>query len=104
MSKDIFQMQMNQITDCLSSIIAIHDNTCVFCCTPYEHDWHLLHLMQTAKEHGIIFNSTKCHIRQPQIAFYGAVFIAQGMWLDPSKIQALQDLPTPTLKLSISPS
>ena len=34
-------------------------------------------------------------IRQPQIAFYGAVFTAQGMWPDPSKIQALQDLSTP---------
>ena len=32
---------------------------------------------------------------QPQIAFYGAVFTGQGMQQDPSKIQALQDLPAP---------
>ena len=51
--------------------------------------------MQSAKDHGIVFNSAKCHLRQPQIAFYGAVFTAQGMWPNPSKIQALQDLPTP---------
>ena len=62
---------------------------------PEEFDWQLLWLMQAAKEHGIMFNSTKFQIRQPQIAFYGAVFTAKGMWLDPSKIQALQDLPTP---------
>ena len=60
-----------------------------------EHDQHLLHLMQTAKEHGIVFNSVRCHIRQPQISFYVAVFTAQGMWPDPSKIQALQEIPTP---------
>ena len=30
-----------------------------------------------------------------QFAFYGAVFTGQGMLQDPSKIQALQDLPTP---------
>ena len=51
--------------------------------------------MQTAKEHGIVFNSAKCCIRHPQVAFYSAVFTAQVMWLDPAKIQALQGLPTP---------
>ena len=95
MSQDIFQMWMDQSTDYLASIIAIHDDIWVFSHTPEEHDQHLLCLMEIATEHGIIFNSAKCPIRQPQIAFYGAVFTAQGMWLDPTKIQALQDLPTP---------
>ena len=74
---------------------AIHDDICMFGCTPEEHDEHLLCLMESAKTHGIVFNSAKCHIRQPQIASYGAVFTGQGMWPDPSKIQALQDLPAP---------
>ena len=51
--------------------------------------------MQADKEHGIMFNSVKCWIRQPQIAFYDALLTAQGMQLDPFKIQTLQDLPTP---------
>ena len=86
---------MDQATDCLPSIITIHDDTCMFGHTPEEHDEHLLCLMESAKTHGIVFNSTKCHIRQPQIAFYGAVFTGQGMWLDPSKIQAFYDLTAP---------
>ena len=57
--------------------------------------------MQTVKEYGIIFNSAKCWIRQSRIAFYGAVFTAQGMWPDPSKIQALQDLPTPNSQVKL---
>ena len=93
MSQDIFQMQMDQATDCLPSIITIHDDICMLGCTLEEHDEHLLCLMQPAKTHGVVFNSAKCHIRQPQIAFYGAVFTGQGMRPDPSKIQALQDLP-----------
>ena len=68
MFDDIFQMQMDQATDHLPGIIPI------------------FHLMQTAKEHGIIFNSSKFQIRQPQIAFYGAVFTAQGMWPNPAKL------------------
>ena len=86
---------MDQATDCLPGIIAIHDDICMFSHTSEEHDEYLLHLMESAKTHGIVFNSAKCHIRQPQIAFYGAVFTVQGMWLDPTKIQALQDLPAP---------
>ena len=86
---------MGQARDYLPGIIAIHDNICIFNHTSEEHDQHLLCLMETAKEHGAVFNSAKCQIRQPQIAFYVAVFTAEGMWSDPSKIQALQDLPTP---------
>ena len=86
---------MDQATDCLPGIIAIHDDICIFGCTPEEHDEHLLHLMQSSKTHGIMFNSAKCHIRQPQSAFYGTVFTATGMQLDPTEIQALQDFPAP---------
>ena len=38
MSQDIFQMQMDQATDNLPSIIAIHDNIYIFSHTPEEHD------------------------------------------------------------------
>ena len=38
MSQDIFQMQMDQATDCLPGIITINDNICIYGCTPEEHD------------------------------------------------------------------
>ena len=79
----------------------IHDNIHIYGHTPEDLDQHLLQLMQTAKQHGVIFNSSKCRIRQSQIAFYGAVFTTQGMWLNPSKIQVLQDLPTPNSQVML---
>ena len=94
-------MQMDQTTDCLPDIIAIHDDICVFGHTSEEHDEHLLHLMESTKTHGILFNSAKCHIRQPQISLYGAVFTGQGMPPDPSKVQALQDLPAHDLQTKL---
>ena len=103
MSQDVFQMWMDQATDHSLGIITIHDNICMFICTPEEHDEHLLCLMESVKTHGIVFNSTKCHIRQPQIAFYGTVFTGQSMWPDPSKIQPLQDLPAPDLQTKLHP-
>ena len=101
-SQDVFQMQMDQATDCIPSIITIHDDICMFGPTPEEHDEDLLCLMESAKTHGIVFNSAKCHIRQPQIAFYGVVFTGQGMWVDSTKIQALQDLPAPDSQTKLS--
>ena len=95
MSQDVFQMQMDQITNRLPGIIAIHDDICAYGKDTTEHDKNLLKLMQTAEDYGLVFNSNKCSICQPQILFYGAIFTAQGMKPDPAKVQALQDLPAP---------
>ena len=39
MSQDVLQMWMDQATDCLPSIIAIHDDICIYGHTP-EEPWH----------------------------------------------------------------
>ena len=88
-------MRMDQITDRLPGIIAIHDDICVYGKDIIEHDHNLLQLMNTAQDQALVFNSSKCAICQSQISFYGAIFTAQGMRLDPAKVQALQDLPAP---------
>ena len=95
MTQDIFQMWMDQIIDSLPGIIAIHDDICVYGKDTTKHDNNLLKLMQTAQDHGLVFNSNKCSICQPQISFYGSIFTVQGMKPDPVKVQALQDLPAP---------
>ena len=95
MSQDVFQMTMDQITDRLPGVIAIHDDICIYGKTQEQHDKHLLQLLTIASKNGLVFNSRKCHISKPQITFYGTIFSAQGMKPDPIKIQALQDLPTP---------
>ena len=94
-SQDVSQMWMDQITHRLPGIIAIHDEICIYRKTQEQHNKHSLQLMKTAAKQGLIFNSNKCHISQPQITFYRIIFSAQGMKHDPIKIQALQDIPTP---------
>ena len=86
---------MDQATDCLPSITAIHDDICTFGHTPEEHVMNTSCAWCSQLKTMELSLIVKCHTRQPQIAFYGAVFTAQGMQLDPSKIQALQDFPTP---------
>ena len=38
MSQDVFQMPMDQATDCLPGIITIHDDICIFSHTHEEHN------------------------------------------------------------------
>ena len=49
MSQDVFQMQMDQITDRLPGVIAIHDDICVFGKDTAEHDNNLLQLTKWLK-------------------------------------------------------
>ena len=84
---------MDQAIDHLPGIITIHDNICIYGHTPEEHDQHLLKLMQATKQYGIMFNSAKCWIRQPQIAFLWHSIHCPGHVTRPFKIQAFQDLP-----------
>ena len=72
-SQDVFHMRMDSITERLTGIISIRDDIYIFGKTQQEHDKNLLQLMRVAQQNGLVFNSNKCHISQPQISFYGAV-------------------------------
>ena len=48
MAQDVFQMRMDQITERLPGIIAIHDDICAFGKTQQQHDKHLLQPLKTA--------------------------------------------------------
>ena len=87
MSQDVFQMWMDQITNRLPGIIAIHNDICVYGKDITEHDHNLLYLMKMAKDQGLVSISRKCAIWQSQIFFYDAIFRVQGKTFLPHKIQ-----------------
>ena len=94
MSQDVFQMHMDQITNRLPGIIAIHDDVCIWQNKRgTQHKPSIAH--ENSFKNGLVFNSHKCSISQLQITFYGAIFTSKGMKPDQTKIQALQDHPTP---------
>ena len=85
---------MGQITDSLPGIIVIHDGICIYGRNTAEHNQHLLQLMTTASQQGLVFSSSECSIWQPQVTFYGAIFTTKGMKPNPFKVEALQGLAT----------
>ena len=85
---------MDQIINRLPATLVIHDNICIFVCTLEEHDEYLLQLMQVAMKNRLVFNKSKCKIRQPEISAYGTELTYICMKPDHSKVQTFQDLPT----------
>ena len=52
-------------------------------------------LMDRAKETGLVFNSDKCTIRQPEISFFGNIYSKDGIRPDLAKVHDLQNMPVP---------
>ena len=57
--------------------------------------------MTEAKKNGLVFNSSKCVVKQPEIAYFGMVFSASGMKPDESKVTDLKAMPAPTNKTEL---
>ena len=51
--------------------------------------------MDRAKETGLVFNSDKCTIRQPEISFFGNIYSKDGIRPDPAKVHGIQSMPVP---------
>lgn len=54
--------------------------------------------MERAKERNVKLNPTKCHFRQNQVSYIGHVLTADGVKPDPKKVQAINEMESPTDK------
>lgn len=52
--------------------------------------------MEVAQTEGLWFNGDKCKIDQKQISFFGVIYDKNGIKPDPSKVEAIKQLPSPT--------
>ena len=98
MSQDIFQMQMDDIVAQCPGVLAIHDDIFIYGKNDKDHDANLINLFNVAQKEGLVFNSTKCAIKQESVTFFGGVFSAKGYSPDPGKIQGISDMPAPQTK------
>ena len=92
MSQDVFMQRMDMMLDkCPGTIGLIDDGK-----TKEEQDSNLHNLMRIAQTEGLCFNSEKCVIDQKQIHFFCAIYDKNGIRPDPSKVDAIKQLPSPT--------
>ena len=95
-SQDIFQKKMDQFLKECPGCIGIANDITIHGCTEVEHNAHLQNLMWVACKYGVVFNLQKTHVKAPAVNFFGCLYDANGVHLDPEKVNAVHALPAPT--------
>ena len=94
-SQDIFQSRMDMILEQCDGAEGIADDVVVYGATEDEHDKNLHQLMNVAMRNGLVFNSSKCLIKERSVSFFGLMYGIDGIKPDPDRIRDLQDIPPP---------
>ena len=98
MSQDIFQMRMDDIVAQCPGVLAIHDDVFIYGKDDRDHNANITNLFNLAQKEGLIFNSSKCSVKQDSMTFFGGMFSANGYSPDPEKIQGITEMTPPQMK------
>ena len=94
MSQDVFQQK------CLGTI-SISDDVLVSRKDEKKQDINLFSLMEVTKEHGLVFNSTKCNIKTKFIKFFGGIYDKNGLHTDSQKVEDIKTRQSLTNELKL---
>ena len=94
-SSEIFQRHLMQVLEGLNGVTCIADDIAVVGKDDDDHDENLEALLKRCNDCGIKLNKNKFDLRCKEMVFHGHVFTPEGIKPDPSKIQAIVQMPTP---------
>ena len=77
-------------------VIVFIDDILVYSSSKEEHAEHLRKILQTLREHQLYAKFIKCQFWLDRVAFLGHVVSAEGISVDPQKIEAIVDWKPPT--------
>ena len=63
-----------------------------------NHDENLVRLLDRARQVNLRLNSSKLHLRKPEVRFMGHLITSKGLEPDPDKVKAVEEMPEPTTK------
>ena len=95
LSSDCFQYKIEQIFGPIPQCCGITNDLVIYGYSKEDHNQVLFHVLDTSKHVGLRFNPDKCIFKCTQIPFFGMLKGADGIRLDPKKIEALSCLPLP---------
>ena len=102
-----FQHRLDNVLQGPDGVMPIFDDILIFGAGDTEaeamadHDAKLRALMQRCREKGIKLNKEKLKLRCKEVPFIGHVISANGLKADPTKIQGIQEMPTPSSKQDV---
>lgn len=87
---DHYFQDINSTTNVITNNIMIHSKT------EDQHDQHLLQVLNKCREIGLKLNPDKCMFGESEVRFYGNIISRDGVKPDPSKVDVIIKMPTPT--------
>ncbi|XP_048583876.1 uncharacterized protein K02A2.6-like [Nematostella vectensis] len=91
-AQDIFQKKVDETFGDLPGVTGITDDIVVYGRNRKEHDYNLKAVMERARETGLKFNADKCKIASKELVFFGHTLSADGLKLDPAKVEAINNM------------
>ena len=91
-----FQKIMERSYSGLAGVKNISDDTIIYSKTKEQHMERLEALFKRTRDLGLKFNLEKCKFLTENISFFGLIVGADGIKMDPSKVEALKGARSPT--------
>nr|GFC91977.1 hypothetical protein [Tanacetum cinerariifolium] len=84
-------------------VIVFIDDILVFSKSKEEHEYHLCTVLQTLRQEKLYAKFSKCEFWLSSVAFLGHIISAEGIKMDPAKVEAITKWPRPTSCLVSAP-
>ena len=94
-SGNAFQQQLDQVLSGISGVTGIFDDVLMKGDTAEQHDTDLHELLTRCQNVGTRLNREKIQYKQTIVKLYGHVLTNKGLHADPSKIDAIVQMPPP---------
>jgi len=91
-----FQRAMDKLLGDLPFVRVYLDDIIVFSKSMEEHMEHLEIVLDRITEYNLKIKISKCHFFQSEIELLGHLVSAEGVKVDPKKIEKIQKIPVPT--------
>ena len=92
---EIFYREMTHILAGVPGVIVDIDDVLIGGKGDQEHDDRLRQVLDRMKKAGVTLNE-KCELSTKKVKFLGHIITPEGISIDPEKVQAVAEMPTPT--------
>ncbi len=99
-----FQRRLNDAISGLNRVRAVHDDVLIYGVgdtfeeAEVDHDRKLTLFLDRCRDKNIKLNKSKLKFKLPEVPYLGHILTADGLKIDPTKVEAIRDMPAPTDK------